>query len=393
VLSDKIIIKMKKSSWIRAMFEEGEKLRQKFGDDKVFDFSLGNPDIEPPKATINALRNLVNSGQPNLHKYMNNAGYPDVRKRIANHINQQTGIGLTENHIIMTCGAAGGLNVVLKSILNPNEEVIIFSPYFPEYLSYIDNFNGRAVISPCSLETFEPNLEDLESRITPATKAILINSPNNPTGVIYSKSTLENIAELIKIKEKKFSTKILIISDEPYTQLVYDGVSVPSILKIFSNSVVVNSYSKSLALPGERIGYIAVNPAATDVDLLIHGMTYSNRTLGFVNAPALFQKVIAESLDEKINTDIYKQRRDYLYHHLTRLGFSCILPKGAFYLFPKSLIEDDVEFVNRALKYNLLLVPGQGFGCPGHVRISYSVSMETIENSIPAFKALASNFI
>ena len=349
--------------------------------------------VRAPKATIEALKNLVNSDQPNLHKYMSNAGYPNVRASIANHIQHQTGVQLTENHIVMTCGAAGGLNVVFKTILNPNDEVVVFSPYFPEYLSYVDNFNGKVVISPCSLGTFEPSLEDLELRITPATKAILLNSPNNPTGVVYSKTTLKGIAELIKIKEKQFSTKILVISDEPYTQLVYDGESVPSILQIFSNSVVVNSYSKCLALPGERIGYIAVNPATADADLLINGLAYSNRTLGFVNAPALFQKVVAESLNAIVDTNIYKQRRDFLYHHLTRLGFSCILPKGAFYFFPKTLIDDDIEFVNRAQKYNLLLVPGTGFGCPGYFRISYSVSMETIENSIPAFEALVSEFL
>jgi aspartate aminotransferase len=393
MLSDKVIKKMGQSSWIRAMFEEGERLRREYGNDKVFDFSLGNPDLEPPKATIEALKNLVNSDQPNLHKYMSNAGYPNVRASIANHIQHQTGVQLTENHIVMTCGAAGGLNVVFKTILNPNDEVVVFSPYFPEYLSYVDNFNGKVVISPCSLGTFEPSLEDLELRITPATKAILLNSPNNPTGVVYSKTTLKGIAELIKIKEKQFSTKILVISDEPYTQLVYDGESVPSILQIFSNSVVVNSYSKCLALPGERIGYIAVNPATADADLLINGLAYSNRTLGFVNAPALFQKVVAESLNAIVDTNIYKQRRDFLYHHLTRLGFSCILPKGAFYFFPKTLIDDDIEFVNRAQKYNLLLVPGTGFGCPGYFRISYSVSMEIIENSIPAFEALVSEFL
>lgn len=392
MIADRIATKMADSSWIRAMFEEGEKLRKQYGADRIYDFSLGNPDLEPPKATTDALKALVNSNKPNLHKYMNNAGYTDVRTRIANQIHLENRVLLTEKHIIMTCGAAGGLNVVLKTILNPDEEVLIFSPYFPEYLSYIDNHGGKTIISPCSLETFEPNLKDMETRITPATKAILLNSPNNPTGVIYSEFTLKKMAELIHKKEKEFSTKILVISDEPYTRLVYDGESIPSILQIFANSVVVNSYSKSLALPGERIGYIAVNPSTADVQRLINGLTFSNRILGFVNAPGLFQRVIAQSLDAKMNIEVYKQRRDFLYHHLTRLGFSCILPKGAFYLFPKALIEDDIAFVNHALKYNLLLVPGTGFGCPGYIRISYSVSMETIQNSIPAFEALAETF-
>jgi len=374
------------------MFEEGEKLRNQFGNDKVFDFSLGNPFMEPPQAINETIKSLVSSDLPDLHKYMNNAGYPDVRERIAHHINRHTGINLTGKHIIMTCGAAGALNVVFKTILNPGDEVIVFSPYFPEYLFYIDNHGGKTIISPCRPDTFEPNLEDLESRITPATKAILLNSPNNPTGAVYNETTLKYMAEIVHRKEKENSSQILIISDEPYSKLVYENKPVPSVLKTFPNSVVINSFSKSLALPGERVGYIAVSPYASDMDSLINGMIFSNRILGFVNAPSMFQKVIAECLDEKINIDVYKERRDLLYHHLTRLGFNCVLPKGAFYLFPKALIDDDVEFVRRALRYNLLLVPGTGFGYPGYVRISYSVSMKTIKNSIQAFEALASEF-
>ena len=392
MLSDKVKTKISQSSWIRAMFEEGEKLRKQYGSDKVFDFSLGNPFSEPPNAIKDTLKNFINSNEPGLHKYMNNAGHPDVREKIAKHIYKNTGIDLTEKHIIMTCGAAGALNVVFKTILNPGDEVIIFSPYFPEYLAYIDNHGGKAIISPCRPDTFEPNIEDLETKITPATKAILLNSPNNPTGAVYSENILNNMAELVHKKEREYSTNILIISDEPYNQLVYSNKPVPSILKIFPNSAVINSFSKSLSLPGERIGYIAVNPSIADAELLINGMVYANRILGFVNAPSLFQKVIAKCLDEKADINIYKERRDYLYHHLIRLGFSCVLPQGAFYLFPKALIDDDVELVRRALKYNLLLVPGRGFGCPGYIRISYSVSMDTIRNSIPAFEALAAEF-
>lgn len=392
MLSKKISENLGSSSWIRAMFEEGEKLRKIYGDDKVFDFSLGNPDPEPPQGTKDALKRFVMEDKPGLHKYMNNAGFTDVREKVAAHIQRDTGIAMTGKNIIMTCGAAGGLNVVLKAILNPGDEVVVFSPYFVEYGSYIDNHGGKIVISPCDSATFEPNLDDLKGRINASTKAIILNSPNNPTGVVYNEEKLKKLAELLSSKEKEYNTNILVISDEPYVKLVYGDTKVPSILNIFKNSVIVNSYSKSLALPGERIGYIAVNSSIDDEDSLINGFIYCNRILGFVNAPGLFQKVIAESLDEAVDTKVYEERRDILYSALTRLGFSCVKPQGAFYLFPKALIDNDVEFVRHAVKYNLLLVPGSGFGYPGYFRISYCVSLKTIENSLPAFEALAKDF-
>ncbi len=392
MLAEYIERKMSGSSWIRAMFEEGEKLRKVYGADKVYDFSLGNPDLEPPTGVTDELKRLVESNQPNLHKYMSNAGFPDVRAKVASHIQKESGVQLSEKHIIMTCGAAGGLNVVLKAILNPGEEVIVFSPFFVEYLSYIENHGGKSVVSPCNKDTFEPDLADLENRITPSTKAIILNSPNNPTGVIYSHTVLEQMADLLKKKESEYGTKILVISDEPYTKLVYDGSSVPSILSIFQNSVVVNSFSKSLALPGERIGYIAVNSSMEETERLINGFVYCNRILGFVNAPALFQKVIAQSLEENTDINLYKERRDLIYNHLVKLGYTCVKPQGAFYLFPKALIEDDIAFVKHAVKYNILLVPGTGFGCPGYFRLSYCVSLKTIENSLPAFEALTRDF-
>ena len=392
MLSKNISEKLVSSSWIRAMFEQGEKLRKIYGADKVFDFSLGNPDLEPPQGTKNALKKLVLDDDPGLHKYMNNAGFADVREKIAANIQRDTCITMTGKNIIMTCGAAGGLNVVLKTILNPGEEVIVFSPFFVEYVSYIDNHGGKTVISPCDITTFEPDLSDLEKRINASTKAIILNSPNNPTGVIYSEEKLNEIAQLLEAKEEEYKTNILVISDEPYTKLVYDGAKVPSVLKLFKNSVIVNSYSKSLALPGERIGYIAVNNSIDDADSLISGLIYSNRILGFVNAPGLFQKVIAESLDEIVDINVYKERRDILYNHLYKLGFTCVKPQGAFYLFPKALIDDDIEFVKHALKYNVLLVPGTGFGCPGYFRLSYSVNLATIVNSLPWFEAIAKDF-
>ncbi len=389
MLSQNIYNKISKSSWIRAMFEEGEKLRKIHGPEKVYDFSLGNPDYEPPAEVKNALKKYISEACTGLHRYMNNAGHLEVRKKIAEKTAEESGLPVTQNHIIMTCGAAGGLNVILKSILNPEDEVIVFAPYFVEYLFYIENFNGKPVIVPTDTRTFEPSLEQLAKSITAKTKAIIINSPNNPTGVVYSEETLRKIAALLEAKEQEFKSDILVISDEPYSKIVYDQVEVPSILKLFKHSAVVNSYSKSLAVPGERVGYIAVNPSIENVELLINGMIFCNRTLGFVNAPSLFQKVIADSLDAAVDTDEYKRRRDFLYNSLTELGYTCVKPQGAFYLFPQSLIPDDVEFAKRALKYNLLIVPGTGFGCPGFFRLAYCVDANIIKNSIPAFKALA----
>ncbi|HWR39027.1 MAG TPA: pyridoxal phosphate-dependent aminotransferase [Patescibacteria group bacterium] len=389
MLSQNIHDKISKSSWIRAMFEEGAKLRQIHGPENVYDFSLGNPDYEPPAEVKQAIKKYTSGDCTGLHRYMSNAGHPEVREKIAAKAAAESGLPLTQNHIIMTCGAAGGLNVVLKSILNPGDEVIVFSPYFVEYLFYIENYGGKPVVVPTDSQTFEPSLEMLANSITPKCKAMIINSPNNPTGVIYSEETLKKIAALLAAKEAEFHSKILVISDEPYSKIVYDQVEVPSVLKLFKHSAVVNSYSKSLAIPGERVGYIAVNPGIADVDLLINGMIFSHRTLGFVNAPSLFQKVIADSLDTVVNTDEYKKRRDFLYQNLIELGYSCVKPQGAFYLFPQSLIPDDIEFAKRALKYNLLIVPGSGFGCPGHFRLAYCVDFNSIKNSIPAFKALA----
>lgn len=392
MISQKIAESLKNGSWIRAMFEEGEKLRKQFGADKVFDFSLGNPDPEPPEAVRQTLKKFILDETPDLHKYMSNAGFTDVREKIANQLTKETGVQLSFENIIMTCGAAGGLNVVLKTILNPGEEVIVFSPFFVEYLTYIGNQGGKGVIVQTDRATFEPDPEAFKDSITANTKAIIINSPNNPTGVVYSEETLKKLAEVLEAKEKEFGSTIYVISDEPYNKLVYDGIRVPSILKIFRNSLIVNSYSKSLALPGERIGYIAANSSISDLESLMNGMIYCNRALGYVNAPSLFQKVVAESLDAAVDAEIYRERRDILYNHLIKLGFECVKPGGAFYLFPKALMDDDVEFVKRAVKYNLLFVPGKGFGCPGYFRIAYCVSKKTIEASLPAFEALANEF-
>lgn len=391
MISDKISNRLANSSMIRAMFEEGARLKKIYGADKVYDFSLGNPDPEPPAEVKAALRELANSEEPGMHLYMNNAGYTEVRETIAGKINRETGLQLTFNNVVMTVGAGGALNVVLKTLLNPDEEVIIFAPYFVEYTSYIDNHGGKAVIVNTDSRTFLPDPELLRSKITPNTKAILINTPNNPTGVVYGADILKAIANVLEEKGREYGHTIYIISDEPYRKLAYD-VDVPNILTIYKNAVMIDCFSKSLSLPGERMGYIAANPEAEDIDTLMGGLIYCNRVLGYVNAPALFQKVIARTIDSTVDINIYKERRDLLYNGLTSLGYECVKPDGAFYLFPKSFIADDVEFKNRAVKYNLLIVPGSGFGCPGHFRLAYCVSLETIKNSLPAFKALAKEF-
>lgn len=392
MFSEKIIQNLEKSSWIRAMFEEGNRLAKIHGPDKVYDFSLGNPFGEPPTEVQESLKKHILSGEPGLHKYMSNAGYPDVCVRIAKSLEQESGVPLSGENVVMTVGAAGGLNVVFKALLNEGEEVIVFAPYFVEYGSYVDNCGGKTVIVPADTTSFQPNLEQMEALITPKTKAVIINSPNNPTGVVYTRESLNQMAAIIRSKEEAYGTTIYIVSDEPYNKIVYDQVELPSVLSIFQNAIIVNSFSKSLGLAGERIGYIGASSRIEEVSLLMKALAYCNRTLGFVNAPALFQRVIADSLDARIDVEDYQAKRDFLYENLTRIGFSCIKPQGAFYLFPKSLIPDEVEFAKIATKYNLLFVPGSGFGCPGHFRMSYCVKFDTIKNSIPAFEKLAKEF-
>ncbi|NLW90434.1 MAG: pyridoxal phosphate-dependent aminotransferase [Syntrophomonadaceae bacterium] len=391
MIADKLKNDINNASWIRAMFEEGEKLRQIHGADKVYDFSLGNPDYEPPVKVQENLKKLIAEDTPALHRYTSNAGYPDVRSLIASRIAAETGVPITSEHIILTCGAAGGLNVVLKTILNPGDEVIIITPYFVEYHFYIDNHGGIPVRVP-SGPGFIPDIKALANSITQKTRAIILNSPNNPTGVVYSREVLEQIAEVLKHKEQEYHSEILVISDEPYNKLVYDGVEVTNFMSVFPHCAIVNSFSKSLALPGERIGYIAVNPSISSVELTMAGMVFTNRTLGYVNAPSLFQRLIFSCLDEGPDTLEYEARRDLIYNHLASLGFSCVKPQGAFYLFPQSPIADDVEFVKRALKYNLLLVPGTGFAAPGYFRIAFCQSQQTIRNSFDAFTQLAKEF-
>lgn len=392
MVSKKINKNLGQSSWIRSMFEEGEKLRQKYGAENVFDFTLGNPDPEPPAVVKQALEDIVLADIDGIHKYMSNAGFHDVREAIAKKTEKDSGVAISKDHIVMTCGAAGGLNIILKAILDPSDEVIVVAPYFVEYLFYIDNHGGVPVIVKADPDTFQLDIHEFEKSITKNTKAIILNSPNNPTGVVYSHEILSELKELIVKKSKEFNTQIYIISDEPYSQLVYEDIEIPNLLDVFDNCIIANSFSKSLALPGERVGYVAVSPKIDNAKLLVDALIFCNRTLGFVNAPALFQKVIAKSLYSSVDVETYREKRDLLYGYFCDAGFECIKPQGAFYLFPKSPISDDIEFINSATKYNLLFVPGTGFGYSGHFRVSYCTSIDTVRGAKDAIMALGQDY-
>ncbi|MBC8059457.1 MAG: pyridoxal phosphate-dependent aminotransferase [Clostridiaceae bacterium] len=394
MISNKMMEYVSNSSIIRAMFEEGKRLSSIYGEENVFDFSLGNPNVQPPDNIKKAILEILSEESPTLvHGYMNNSGYEDIRAEIASHLSRKYNLKLTSNNLIMTCGAAGGLNILLKTLLNPGDEVITFAPFFGEYKNYANNFEGNLVVVSSNLETFEPNLEELKEKITNKTKAIIINSPNNPTGVVYSETFIKELADLLNKKQEKLNTSIYLISDEPYREIVYDGVKVPYILKYYRNSFIGYSYSKSLSLPGERIGYIACNGEMDDFENVMQSLNVANRILGFVNAPSLFQRVIGKCLDTEVDVNIYKRNRDLLYNHLTEIGFPCVKPQGAFYLFPKSLIADDKKFAVEAKKFNILLVPGSAFGCPGHFRLSYCISYEKIEKSLDSFDKLAKIYL
>ncbi len=392
MFSSKVTDNLKRASFIRAMFEEGLRLKKIHGPDKVYDFTLGNPDPEPPEAVLDTARQLLGRNQQGLHMYMSNAGFQDVREKVAAHIRNETGVPVVDKHVIMSCGAAGGLNVILKSLLNPGDEVIVFSPFFFEYAFYIDNHGGKCVTCPVDTSTFEPDPSILSGKINEKTKAVIINSPNNPTGAVYTERCLTEINKVLQDKESLYGSDIYVISDEPYRKIVYDGVKVPHVLKFFKNSIIVNSFSKSLSLPGERIGYIAVSPAIRDSETLTACMVFCNRTLGYVNAPSLFQKIIAENLEVSVDIKLYSERRDMLYKIITDCGFKCMKPKGAFYLFPESPVPDDISFKDAALKHNILIVPGTGFSCPGYFRMAYCVSRKMIMDSKPAFEALAREY-
>ena len=390
MISNKMKSLVSNSSTIRAMFEEGKRLSEIYGDDNVFDYSIGNPNVEPPESIKNVISEILNEERPNfIHGYMNNSGYEDVRATISTFLNKKYDLTLSTNNIVMTCGAAGGLNIILKSILNPEDEVITFAPYFGEYNNYVQNFDGKLIVIPTNPENFAPDINALSNAITSKTKALIINNPNNPTGVVYSKEVIQELANVLNVKQKEFNTSIYLISDEPYREIVYDDIEVPCLLKYYNNTFIGYSYSKSLSLPGERIGYVLINTLMDGFEDMTSALNIANRILGFVNAPSLFQRVIAKSLGAEVDVRIYKRNRDLLYNHLISLGFACVKPQGAFYLFPKSPIEDDKKFCEDAKQFNLLLVPGSAFGCPGHVRLAYCISYEKIARSLQAFDKLA----
>ena len=394
MISNKMDRLVKNSSIIRAMFEEGKRLSGIYGEENVFDYSLGNPNVEPPETIKNAIIEIVTKESPNsVHGYMNNSGYEDVREKIAEYINSNNQTRLTSENIIMTCGAAGGLNIILKTIINPGDEVIVIAPFFGEYSNYVNNYDGKLVVVTSDKKNFQPDFKVLEEGITKNTKAIIINTPNNPTGVIYTEESIKKMSEILEKKQKEFNSSIYLISDEPYKEIAYDGVKVPFILSYYKNSFIGYSYSKSLSLPGERIGYIAINDGMDQFSDVVAALNVANRILGFVNAPSLFQRVIAKTLGAEVDINIYKKNRDLLYNHLISLGFECVKPKGAFYLFPKALIKDDRKFAEAAKKYNILIVPGSAFGCPGYFRLSYCINYEKIEKSLESFTKLSKDFI
>jgi aspartate aminotransferase len=388
-IANKIAAQISRSSWIRKMFEEGERLRQELGADNIYDFTLGNPDVEPPEAFQRELKELAHHPLPGMHRYMNNAGYLETRAAVADKLSRDSGITVGAEHVIMTCGAGGALNVVLKTILNPGEEVIILAPFFVEYKFYIDNHGGVPVEVWTDRETFQLDIDAIEKAITAKTRAILICSPNNPTGVIYPQESLRQLGDVLKKIHKRNGHLIYVISDEPYARISYDGKQVPNIFPLVESSIIVTSHSKDLALPGERIGYLAANPRMDTVMQFMEGAVFSNRVLGFVNAPALMQRLVAKLQDESVDIAEYQEKRDLLVNELTKMGFSMVKPDGAFYLFPKSPLADDVEFVKQAQQEHILLVPGAGFGAPGFFRIAYCVDKAMIERSLPAWKRLA----
>ena len=384
-ISKKIETFMTRSSWIRKMFEEGAMLKAQHGPENVFDFSLGNPNIAPPEKFKAVLADIAETSVPADHGYMPNTGYPAVRKKVADYLSREQETAVSENEVIMTCGAAGALNITLKAILDPEDEVICPAPYFAEYGFYVDNHGGVFKAVPTKSD-FTLDLAAISDAVNEKTKALIINSPNNPTGQVYTKESLMELGRLLMEKGKVYNRTIYLLSDEPYRKIVYDGVAVPGIFPCYDNSIIGTSYSKDISLPGERIGFAAVNPNATYKADLLNGMALANRILGFVNAPALMQRVVAELQGETVAINEYARKRQLLCDGLNDAGYEFSLPKGAFYLFPKSPIPDEVEFV-RLLKEELILaVPGSGFGCPGYFRIAFCVDDNTITNALPGFK-------
>ena len=391
-ISDKMFALTQKNSAVREMFEEGNRLAKLYGRENVYDFSLGNPNFPAPEKVKDAVFDVLNTEPTTMvHGYMSNAGYPDTRAAIAESLNKRFGTAFSEANIIMSVGAAGGLNVILKTLLNPGDEVLAFAPFFLEYGNYVRNYDGKLKIVPPNLPSFQPDPAALEAAITEKTKAVIINSPNNPTGVIYSEDTLRALGAVLEKKAAEYGHPIFILADEPYRELAYDGAAVPWITKIYRNTVVCYSWSKSLSLPGERIGYLVIPSEIDDYSLVFDAASIATRVLGFVNAPSLMQRAVMRCLDEKTDLAGYDGNRKKLYEGLKAAGYACAEPQGAFYMWVKTPC-DDKEFAQSAKKYNILVVPGTSFACPGYVRIAYCVSAHTIEGALPGFKKLAEEY-
>ena len=385
-ISKKVTGFMENSSWIRKMFEEGIRLKKEFGEENVFDLSLGNPVIEPPQKVQDALVQAAKDTSPGLHRYMPNAGFQDVREAISKTLSEECKVTLSANDLVMVCGAAGGLNITLKTLLDSGDEVLIFAPYFVEYLFYADNHGGK-VVSVKTHDDFTLNFDALKNALNEKTKAVIINSPNNPTGVVYSREEQKQLAIILTKHSDKSGRPVYLISDDPYKKITFDGVEASNILELYENSIYITSHSKDIALAGERIGFVAVHPKCEDAENLMAGLIFSNRVLGFVNAPALIQRVLKNVQGVTVNVEQYRKKRDFLYGELVRIGYEVVKPQGAFYFFPKSPIKDEVEFVNKLAEKKVLVVPGRGFGCPGYFRISYCLPDSVIEGSIPGFES------
>jgi len=387
-VSSKILGMMETSSWIRRMFETGNMLRAQHGADKVCDFSLGNPDVEPPALFQTALREVVDEAIPLKHGYMPNAGYTETRARVAENVSREQGVSVEAQHIVMSCGASGGLNSALKAILNPGDEVVATIPCFMEYASYLDNHGGKLVLAP-SKPDFDLDVANVESRIGPRTAAVLVNSPNNPTGRIYPRQTLKELADMLTRAGRKAGRTIYLLADEPYRKLSYDGVEVPGIMSAYPHSIVVTSHSKDLSLPGERIGFVAVSPNADDAKRIVDGIILCTRILGYVNAPALMQRTVAKIQGLSVDVEIYRKKRDLFCSALRSMGYQFITPQGAFYIFPRAPGGDDLAFVQALQEELVLVVPGRGFSLPGYFRIAYCVDTAIIERSFAGFEKAA----
>ncbi|MED5429262.1 MAG: pyridoxal phosphate-dependent aminotransferase [Chloroflexota bacterium] len=390
-VSNKIKNFMEQGSWIRKMFEEGISLKRQFGEENVFDLSLGNPVIDPPQEFFSKLKSIADNPISGMHRYMPNAGLLETREAVAGQLTDETMIAFTANDIIMTCGAGGALNVVMKTLMDPGDEFVIFAPFFVEYHFYADNHGGSCKVVPPDRD-FLPDLEAFRDAVTPRTRGVLINSPNNPTGVLYSSDVLSKLSEIIREKEEEYGTQIYLVSDEPYRRLIFDNLKYPHIFDHHVRSIVATSHSKDLALPGERIGYIAIHPNCPDKQEIIDGMVFCNRTLGFVNAPALAQHLVTSLQSVTVDVGLYERKRNFLYSKLTDMGYSVVRPQGAFYMFPKAPIDDDVEFVDKLKEERVLAVPGTGFGLPGYFRLSYCLKDETIEGALPGLSKAISQY-